>query len=109
MEGLMFPCFYSDFGLRFSFALTFPKNSCLIVRIQTYLQSTRPIIEQYEKQGKVRTIDASRSVDEVWLIFFSFLWAWIFRGTFALKVNQIQVIWSFFIKVPPIMIFQCVI
>uniref|UniRef100_A0A9J7YH69 UMP-CMP kinase n=1 Tax=Cyprinus carpio carpio TaxID=630221 RepID=A0A9J7YH69_CYPCA len=33
-------------------------------RIQTYLQSTRPIIEQYEKQGKVRTIDASRSVDE---------------------------------------------
>ncbi|KAK7158827.1 hypothetical protein R3I94_005232 [Phoxinus phoxinus] len=34
-------------------------------RIQTYLQSTRPIIEQYEKQGKVRTIDASRSVDEV--------------------------------------------
>uniref|UniRef100_A0A673ADY9 UMP-CMP kinase n=1 Tax=Sphaeramia orbicularis TaxID=375764 RepID=A0A673ADY9_9TELE len=34
-------------------------------RIKTYLQSTRPIIEQYEKQGKVRTIDASRSVDEV--------------------------------------------
>ncbi|CAM4594993.1 unnamed protein product [Leuciscus chuanchicus] len=34
-------------------------------RIQTYLQSTRPIIELYEKQGKVRTIDASRSVDEV--------------------------------------------
>ncbi|XP_017558906.1 UMP-CMP kinase [Pygocentrus nattereri] len=34
-------------------------------RIQTYLQSTRPIIEQYEKQGKVRTIDASRCVDEV--------------------------------------------
>ncbi|XP_035526153.1 UMP-CMP kinase isoform X1 [Morone saxatilis] len=34
-------------------------------RIQTYLQSTRPIIELYEKLGKVRTIDASRSVDEV--------------------------------------------
>ncbi|MCJ8731944.1 hypothetical protein PDJAM_G00205210 [Pangasius djambal] len=34
-------------------------------RIQTYLQSTRPIIEQYKQQGKVRTIDASRSVSEV--------------------------------------------
>ncbi|XP_072220226.1 UMP-CMP kinase [Leuresthes tenuis] len=34
-------------------------------RIQTYLQSTRPIIELYEKHGKVRTIDASRCVDEV--------------------------------------------
>ncbi|XP_062849847.1 UMP-CMP kinase [Trichomycterus rosablanca] len=34
-------------------------------RIQTYLQSTRPIVDQYEKLGKVRTIDASRSVDEV--------------------------------------------
>ncbi|XP_061588577.1 UMP-CMP kinase [Cololabis saira] len=34
-------------------------------RIQTYLQSTRPIIEVYEKEGKVRTVDASRSVDEV--------------------------------------------
>ncbi|KAK2822147.1 hypothetical protein Q5P01_022212 [Channa striata] len=34
-------------------------------RIQTYLLSTRPIIEQYEKLGKVRTVDASRSVDEV--------------------------------------------
>uniref|UniRef100_A0A8C1T004 UMP-CMP kinase n=1 Tax=Cyprinus carpio TaxID=7962 RepID=A0A8C1T004_CYPCA len=39
-------------------------------RIQTYLQSTRPIIEQYEKQGKVRTIDASRSVDEVRLVLY---------------------------------------
>ncbi|XP_076828750.1 UMP-CMP kinase [Brachyhypopomus gauderio] len=37
----------------------------LVKRIQTYLQCTRPIIEQYEQQGKVRTIDASRSVDEV--------------------------------------------
>ncbi|CAL8346212.1 unnamed protein product [Merluccius merluccius] len=34
-------------------------------RIQTYLQSTRPIIDQYEKHGKVRTVDASRNVDEV--------------------------------------------
>ncbi|KAA0718876.1 UMP-CMP kinase [Triplophysa tibetana] len=34
-------------------------------RIQTYLQSTRPIIKQYEQQGKVHTVDASRSVDEV--------------------------------------------
>ncbi|TSL47708.1 UMP-CMP kinase [Bagarius yarrelli] len=34
-------------------------------RIQTYLQSTRPVVEQYEKQGKVRTIDASRAVNEV--------------------------------------------
>ncbi|XP_041914190.1 UMP-CMP kinase [Alosa sapidissima] len=34
-------------------------------RIQTYLQSTRPIIDLFEKQGKVRTIDASRGVDEV--------------------------------------------
>ncbi|KAM9322671.1 UMP-CMP kinase [Pholidichthys leucotaenia] len=34
-------------------------------RIQTYLQSTRPIIELYEKQGKVRKVDASHSVDEV--------------------------------------------
>ncbi|XP_036410098.1 UMP-CMP kinase [Megalops cyprinoides] len=34
-------------------------------RIQTYLYSTRPVIEQYEKQGKVHTVDASRSVDEV--------------------------------------------
>lgn len=34
-------------------------------RIQTYLHSTRPIIELYAKLGKVRTIDASRSVDEV--------------------------------------------
>nr|XP_057920969.1 UMP-CMP kinase [Doryrhamphus excisus] len=34
-------------------------------RIQTYLQSTRPIIELYEKHGKVRCVDASRSVEEV--------------------------------------------
>uniref|UniRef100_A0A4W5PLI4 UMP-CMP kinase n=1 Tax=Hucho hucho TaxID=62062 RepID=A0A4W5PLI4_9TELE len=34
-------------------------------RIQTYLQSTRPVISLYEKQGKVRTVDASCGVDEV--------------------------------------------
>ncbi|XP_028833085.1 UMP-CMP kinase [Denticeps clupeoides] len=34
-------------------------------RLRTYLQSTRPIIELYGEQGKVRTIDASRTVDEV--------------------------------------------
>ncbi|MBN3305836.1 KCY kinase, partial [Amia calva] len=34
-------------------------------RIQTYLQSTRPIIDLYMKQGKVRTVDASRGVEEV--------------------------------------------
>ncbi|CAJ1071917.1 UMP-CMP kinase isoform X1 [Xyrichtys novacula] len=34
-------------------------------RIQTYLQSTRPIITQYQKLGKVHTVDAARSVDEV--------------------------------------------
>ncbi|KAF7669760.1 hypothetical protein LDENG_00124400 [Lucifuga dentata] len=34
-------------------------------RIQTYLQSTQPIIKQYDKYGKVRTIDASRTVEEV--------------------------------------------
>ncbi|MEQ2161003.1 hypothetical protein GOODEAATRI_005167 [Goodea atripinnis] len=40
---------------------------CCVRRIQTYLQSTRPIIELYEKHGKVRTVDASRSVDEVFV------------------------------------------
>uniref|UniRef100_A0A8C7WK05 Nucleoside-diphosphate kinase n=1 Tax=Oncorhynchus mykiss TaxID=8022 RepID=A0A8C7WK05_ONCMY len=34
-------------------------------RTQTYLQSTRPVISLYEKQGKVRTVDASYSVDKV--------------------------------------------
>ncbi|XP_023699721.1 UMP-CMP kinase-like [Paramormyrops kingsleyae] len=34
-------------------------------RIQTYLQSTTPIIQLYEQQGKLRTVDASRSVEEV--------------------------------------------
>ncbi|XP_069498342.1 UMP-CMP kinase [Ambystoma mexicanum] len=34
-------------------------------RIQTYLQSTKPIIDQYEKSGKVKKVDASKSVDEV--------------------------------------------
>lgn len=34
-------------------------------RIKTYLLSTRPIIELYEKHGKVRSVDASGSVEEV--------------------------------------------
>lgn len=34
-------------------------------RIQTYQQSTRPIIELYEKEGKVRTVDASQTVEKV--------------------------------------------
>ncbi|XP_059200563.1 UMP-CMP kinase [Centropristis striata] len=34
-------------------------------RIQTYLQSTKPIVDLYEKDGKVRTIDGSRSLNEV--------------------------------------------
>ncbi|KAK6484415.1 UMP-CMP kinase [Huso huso] len=37
----------------------------LLKRIQTYVQSTKPIIELYEKQGKVHTIDASKTVDDV--------------------------------------------
>lgn len=34
-------------------------------RIQTYLESSKPIIDQYEKEGKVRRVDASGSVDEI--------------------------------------------
>ncbi|XP_033008086.1 UMP-CMP kinase [Lacerta agilis] len=34
-------------------------------RIHTYLDSTKPIIDLYEKMGKVRKVDASKSVDEV--------------------------------------------
>ncbi|XP_053248490.1 UMP-CMP kinase isoform X2 [Podarcis raffonei] len=34
-------------------------------RIHTYLESTKPIIDLYEKMGKVRKVDASKSVDEV--------------------------------------------
>ncbi|XP_075038139.1 UMP-CMP kinase [Mixophyes fleayi] len=36
-------------------------------RIQTYLQSTRPIIDLYEQRGKVRKVDASHSVDKVFI------------------------------------------
>ncbi|XP_053549482.1 UMP-CMP kinase [Bombina bombina] len=36
-------------------------------RIQTYLQSTRPIIDLYEQTGKVRKVDASKSVDQVFV------------------------------------------
>uniref|UniRef100_A0A452VFA9 Cytidine/uridine monophosphate kinase 1 n=1 Tax=Ursus maritimus TaxID=29073 RepID=A0A452VFA9_URSMA len=38
---------------------------CCFCRIQTYLQSTKPIIDLYEEMGKVKKIDASKSVDEV--------------------------------------------
>ncbi|ETE69902.1 UMP-CMP kinase [Ophiophagus hannah] len=34
-------------------------------RIHTYLESTKPIIDLYETMGKVRKVDASKSVDEV--------------------------------------------
>lgn len=37
----------------------------LSLRIHTYLQSTKPIIDLYERMGKVRKVDASKSVDEV--------------------------------------------
>ncbi|XP_036613060.1 UMP-CMP kinase [Trichosurus vulpecula] len=37
----------------------------LAKRIQTYLQCTKPIIDLYEEMGKVRKVDASKSVDEV--------------------------------------------
>lgn len=41
------------------------RNICFCCRIQTYLQSTKPIIDLYEEMGKVKKIDASKSVDEV--------------------------------------------
>ncbi|KAL7985112.1 hypothetical protein Chor_003682 [Crotalus horridus] len=34
-------------------------------RLHTYLESTKPIIDLYETKGKVRKVDASKSVDEV--------------------------------------------
>lgn len=36
-------------------------------RIQTYLQSTKPIIDLYAKEGKVRRVDGAKSVDEVFV------------------------------------------
>ncbi|XP_043555182.1 UMP-CMP kinase [Chiloscyllium plagiosum] len=39
----------------------------LLKRIQTYMQSTKPIIDQYEKEGKVRRVDGAKSVDEVFV------------------------------------------
>nr|XP_045369833.1 UMP-CMP kinase [Camelus bactrianus] len=41
------------------------RGESLEKRIQTYLQSTKPIIDLYEEMGKVKKIDASKSVDEV--------------------------------------------
>ncbi|XP_078074670.1 UMP-CMP kinase [Mustelus asterias] len=37
----------------------------LTKRIQTYMQSTKPIIELYEKEGKVRRVDGTKSAEEV--------------------------------------------
>ncbi|XP_069794667.1 UMP-CMP kinase [Narcine bancroftii] len=36
-------------------------------RIHTYMQSTKPIIELYAKEGKVRRIEGAKSVDEVFV------------------------------------------
>uniref|UniRef100_A0A673W1K3 Uncharacterized protein n=1 Tax=Salmo trutta TaxID=8032 RepID=A0A673W1K3_SALTR len=40
----------------------YDNRGCLEKRVQTYLQSTRPVTELYEQQRKVCTVDASRSV-----------------------------------------------
>ena len=37
----------------------------LIHRIVTYNESTRPVIERYEKDNLVKRIDASNDVDKV--------------------------------------------
>lgn len=39
--------------------------SCSISRFVTYYESTKPIIDHYEKLGLVRKIDAARDVNEV--------------------------------------------
>ncbi|XP_060686422.1 UMP-CMP kinase [Hemiscyllium ocellatum] len=36
-------------------------------RIQTYMQSTKPIIDEYEKEGKVRRVDGAKTVEQVFL------------------------------------------
>ncbi|XP_072919147.1 UMP-CMP kinase [Hemitrygon akajei] len=41
--------------------------SSLQKRIQTYIQSTKPIIELYAKEGKVRRVDGAKSIDEVFV------------------------------------------
>uniref|UniRef100_A0A8C9UQA8 Cytidine/uridine monophosphate kinase 1 n=1 Tax=Spermophilus dauricus TaxID=99837 RepID=A0A8C9UQA8_SPEDA len=46
-------------------SLSCDNRESLEKRIQTYLQSTKPIIDLYEEMGKVKKIDASKSVDEV--------------------------------------------
>uniref|UniRef100_A0A8C7NQL4 Uncharacterized protein n=1 Tax=Oncorhynchus mykiss TaxID=8022 RepID=A0A8C7NQL4_ONCMY len=40
----------------------YDNRGCLEKRVQTYPQSTRPVIELNEQQRKVCTVDASRSV-----------------------------------------------
>lgn len=37
----------------------------LVKRIRTYQESTKPIVDIYEKQGKVRKVDGSKDIDEV--------------------------------------------
>ena len=38
----------------------------LKVRLEEYHKNTQPVIEYYEKMGIVRTVDASKSKDEVY-------------------------------------------
>ncbi|PAA58630.1 hypothetical protein BOX15_Mlig024390g2 [Macrostomum lignano] len=40
-------------------------EATIVKRFQTFQKLTRPVVEHYEKQGKVVKIDASGSVDEV--------------------------------------------
>lgn len=83
LVGLMWP--FSFFNLPRLFFFLF------ICRIQTYLNSTTPIIEQYKKEGKVRTVDASCNVDEVGrrirLLLFTLCFSFISRVTFCVLLR----------------------
>lgn len=35
-------------------------------RFQTYIKETQPIVDNFRKEGKLKTIMADRSIDEVW-------------------------------------------
>ena len=35
-------------------------------RFKTYEESTRPIIDTFDKEGKVKKVDSTRSMEEVW-------------------------------------------
>lgn len=73
MSGIKRELVGSDLGCALSNPITWgrmggyvePCIICCFCRIQTYLQSTKPIIDLYEEMGKVKKIDASKSVDEV--------------------------------------------